>query len=66
MEEALEELDEAFEVVKYIHMGHRYFGLFFKDALPIASLSMSSIPTSIFLLCYIRGYVQFAWYKWNL
>ena len=60
MEEAWKGLDEAFGAVKFIHRVHRYFGLSLEDALPIGSVCMSSIPTSISLLCYILSYLQFS------
>ena len=60
MEEAREGLDEAFEAIEYIHRMHKYFGLSFEDSVPVKSVNMSSVPTSISLLCYILGYVQFA------
>ena len=49
-----------FGAIEYMHKVHRYFGLSLEDALPIGSVSMSSVPASISLLCYIMGYVQFA------
>ena len=59
-EEAWKGQDEAFEAVEDIHMVHRYFGQSLKDALPILLVCMSSVATSICLLCYISGYVQIA------
>ena len=47
-------------MVEDIHMVHRYFGQSLEDALPVQSISMSSVPASISLLCYIPGYVQIA------
>ena len=52
MEEAQEDVVEAFGAVEYIHKMHRYFGLSLEDALPIGSVSMSSVLATISLLCY--------------
>ena len=59
-EEAREGLDKAFGAVEYIHRVHRYFDLSLEDALPVGSVSMSSVLASISLLCYIPGFLQFA------
>ena len=52
--------EEAFGAVEDIHMVHRYFGQSLKDALPALLVSMSTVPASICLLCYISGYEQIA------
>ena len=53
-------MDEAFEIVEYIHREYMYFGLSLEDDLPIGSISMSTISMSISLLYYIPHYVEFA------